>query len=287
MHHVIKQFLHHAFIPSEHNNHRAKLLHNQSLFVLVIIFFLLSLVVFPVKKNYPQVLGDSISISAQELLQLTNSEREDRGLSALTLDSQLAKAAELKADYMFEKNYWSHIAPDGTTPWVFIKRAGYDYVYAGENLARGFTSSSDVVNAWMASPTHRENILSPKYQDIGFAIREGNLLSENTILVVEMFGSKTVVSDSKTTPPQQSEPITNESSNKVLSVAKNPMVNSFSFSKFLDIGIIGLFILVLIIDMVIIVKKKVIRVVGHNIDHILFFSAVFLFMILLMKGSIL
>ena len=90
---------------------------------------------------------------------------------------------------MFAKNYWAHVSPDGTTPWVFIKSAGYSYVYAGENLARGYNTSQDVVTAWMASPEHKQNMLSSNYQNVGFAIVTGNLTGEDTVLVVEMFGS--------------------------------------------------------------------------------------------------
>ena len=86
---------------------------------------------------------------------------------------------------MFSKDYWAHNAPDGTTPWVFIKNTGYNYIYAGENLARGFNSASDVINAWMNSPEHRQNVLSPNYQNVGFAVATGTLSGEDTVLVVE------------------------------------------------------------------------------------------------------
>ena len=68
---------------------------------------------------------------------------------------------------MFSKNYWAHFAPDGSTsPWDFIHQSGYNYIFAGENLAKGFTDANSVVAAWMNSPSHRENILSNKYKDV-------------------------------------------------------------------------------------------------------------------------
>lgn len=156
-------------------------------------------------------MGTSVDITSQELLLFTNQDRQKEGLSALTINNQLSQAAALKATDMFGKNYWAHNAPEGTTPWFFIKEAGYVYVYAGENLARGFNSSEDVVKAWMASPSHRENMLSKNYQDVGFAVVPGKLNGEDTVLVVEMFGGKGEV------------PIAKESNEKptIIEVPKN------------------------------------------------------------------
>ena len=148
-----------------------------------------------VHKQYPAVLGDATSMSIQDLLNDTNIQREANGVAPLKLNSDLTHAAQMKAKDMFAKNYWAHVSPDGTTPWVFIKDSGYVYLYAGENLARGYDSSSDVVTAWMNSPTHRENLLSPHYTDIGFAVASGNLTGSNTVLVVQEFGSKYIPTD--------------------------------------------------------------------------------------------
>ena len=92
---------------------------------------------------------------------------------------------------MLEKQYWDHFGPNGETPWQFIRASSYAYVYAGENLAKGFRTSEGVVEAWMASPTHRANIMSGNYKDIGVAVVEGELLGKQTILVVQMFGNLT------------------------------------------------------------------------------------------------
>src|SRR5204863_2082531 len=115
--------------------------------------------------------------------------RRQNGAGDLTISNELSRAASDKASDMFAKNYWAHNAPDGTTPWVFIKSSGYEYIYAGENLARGFTTSQSVVDAWMASPEHKENMLSKNYKNVGFAVATGNLNGEDTVLVVEMLGS--------------------------------------------------------------------------------------------------
>jgi hypothetical protein len=185
----MKHFFHHLFLPRHSNKHRPKVLHYEVLFI--VIAFLLSGLLFigGLERQYPAVLGDATSISVQDLLTYTNMKRQANGLAPVKLNKNLTTAANQKAKHMFAQNYWAHVAPDGTTPWVFIKDSGYQYLYAGENLARGFTSGSEVVEAWMDSPTHRENMLSPNYTDIGFAILPGSLTGSDTVLVVQMFGS--------------------------------------------------------------------------------------------------
>lgn len=129
------------------------------------------------------------SVSGARLVELTNQERVSAGLNELTSDPRLVAAAYAKAQHIFEHQYWSHYGPNGETPWQFITTAGYPYVYAGENLAKGFSSSEAVHSAWMASQTHRENIISGNYDSIGIAVSSGTLLGSEVVLVVQMFGS--------------------------------------------------------------------------------------------------
>src|SRR3990167_6602799 len=183
-------FLKHLLIPHEKNNHRAKLLHNSSLATILSLFLILNFAWYLISALRPDVLGVSYSISESELLELVNKERGQNGRAPLTLNPQLSDAARRKAADMLEKNYWAHFAPDGSTsPWGFIRASGYNYVYAGENLAKGFSDSSSVVAAWMNSQSHRDNMLSQKYQDVGFAVVPGTLNGEETVLIVEMFGA--------------------------------------------------------------------------------------------------
>lgn len=295
----MKEFLSHLFLPRESNNHRSKLLHHNNLLLTVVFFFLASLVFSYVRNSFPTVLGAKIDISAQELLLITNQKRLADGELPLRLSSELSLAAKQKAQNMFEKNYWAHNAPDGTTPWVFIKSAGYEYVYAGENLARGFSTSSDVVEAWMASPSHRENMLSDKYQEVGFAIESGKLAGENTTLVVEMFGNKTNVlsrqepKDTVSLAKQQPrETVEMHGNNQfvlplVASANNKPLINSLSFVKGLGSIVLLLFISVFTLDMIIVKRKNIVRLVGHNTDHIVFLTAILLLVIMINSGIIL
>src|SRR3989344_2209100 len=169
-------FLKHLLIPHESNNHRAKILHNSSIFVILVLVLFSSLFVYFLKNTRPDILGISYSISETELLALINNMRQENGLAPLVLNDKLSDAARRKAADMFQKNYWSHFSPDGaTSPWGFIRAAGYNYMYAGENLAKGFTDAGSIVNAWMNSSTHRENILSSRFKEVGFAISPGSL----------------------------------------------------------------------------------------------------------------
>ena len=182
--------LRHLFIPHHSNGHRPKILHHDSLFILILFFFTLSTFAITVRKTASSVLGIATNINVNDLISFTNQKRGEQGLPPLKMDEQLSKAAGEKAANMFAQNYWAHNAPDGTTPWVFFQHVGYNYVYAGENLAKDFNDSEGVVNAWMASPSHRENLLNAKYEDVGFAVLNGTLLGEETTLVVQEFGKR-------------------------------------------------------------------------------------------------
>ncbi|HVZ12347.1 MAG TPA: CAP domain-containing protein [Patescibacteria group bacterium] len=296
------RFLKHLLFPHHKNNHRSKILHNSSL---LIIFLALSVTVWfthSITSSHPQVLGISYSISENDLLNLVNQQRQDNGLPPLKINSELDAAASKKAADMFAKDYWAHFAPDGkTTPWQFIKDSGYDYVFAGENLAKGFTDANSIVTAWMNSPTHRDNILSDRYRDIGFAIVPGTLQGEDTVLVVQMFGS-TVDTTVQKLPDQAasapnvsvapqvhiaSAPQVNGSSvpnGKV--IESRPLIDSKSASKATTTVVLSLICFALIMDLLIIERKKIPRIVGHNIDHIILIALFMLFMVLKTSGVI-
>ena len=106
----------HFLIPHQKNNHRAKLLHNASLFTLIIIISFVSSLSLYVHKTHPEVLGISYQISNSELLNLTNYERGQAGLKSLTLNSSLSEAASQKADYIL---LWSRVAVHVTiSVWI-------------------------------------------------------------------------------------------------------------------------------------------------------------------------
>lgn len=132
-------------------------------------------------------------ITPQTMLELTNASRRVAGAIELKFNSQLAAAAEAKANDMFSFQYFDHNSPSGITPWFWIKSSGYEYSYAGENLAIDFISAEGAHQAFMNSSSHRENILNTNYQEIGIAVKKGIFEGEESIIVVEEFGARSAV----------------------------------------------------------------------------------------------
>src|SRR3989344_2093976 len=197
-------------VPFPEPETRARLLKNSALFLYVLILLSFQLYLY---KISPQILGFATNITATDLYSLTNKERSEAGLPALASNPKLEQAAYNKAQDMFAKNYWAHYAPDGsTTPWQFITGAGYNYKYAGENLARDFDTSTSVVAAWMSSSSHRANIVNGNYQDFGIAAVNGTIGGEETTLVVQMFGTSvaTAVASAPSPPPPASPAVVQE-----------------------------------------------------------------------------
>lgn len=131
------------------------------------------------------------SVSTSSLVSAANSSRTQSGLGTLSINSALVSAATAKANDMINNDYFSHNSPDGRQPWDFIFAAGYNYVYAGENLAIGYESPSEIHTAWMNSSSHRDNILNPNFREIGIAAVTGEYQGAEITVVVQMFGSKT------------------------------------------------------------------------------------------------
>jgi hypothetical protein len=123
------------------------------------------------------------------LADLTNAERQSEKLDALTVNPILNKAAEMKAEDMATKGYFAHTSPEGKTPWYWLDQVGYQYEYAGENLAINFTDSKDVTDAWMNSPTHRANIVKDKYTEVGTGISQGIYNGKETVFVVQVYAN--------------------------------------------------------------------------------------------------
>lgn len=175
------------FVPTKRNNYKPYLL--SKIAIIAYTFVLVSV------NTLGGLIGlqeaQASTVTAGNIISLTNQERISKGLNSLEISAQLSSAALAKANNMFEEQYWDHFGPNGESPWQFIRASGYEYVYAGENLAKGFRTAEGVHEAWMASPTHRANIVSGNYKEIGVAVVEGTLLGNETILVVQMFGNLT------------------------------------------------------------------------------------------------
>ena len=109
----------------------------------------------------------TVNSMEKQVASLTNSERKAKGLSALTLDSQLSKLARIKAEDMAKKGYFSHTSPTYGSAFDMMNKYGVSYRTAGENIAKGQKTAESVMNGWMNSSGHRANILSSAYTNIG------------------------------------------------------------------------------------------------------------------------
>lgn len=107
-----------------------------------------------------------------QVIELTNKERAKNGLPPLTPHWELSRVARYKSADMRDKNYFQHNSPTYGTPFDMIKSFGISYKSAGENIAAGQTTPQQVVNSWMNSSGHRQNILNPNYTHIGVAMRK-------------------------------------------------------------------------------------------------------------------
>lgn len=106
----------------------------------------------------------------QGVLRLVNIERNKAGLKSLVTSSELSKVALLKSKDMALFGYFDHISPNYGTPFEMMTNQGISYTAAGENIAKGYKTPEEVVSAWMNSPGHKANILSPQFNKMGLGI---------------------------------------------------------------------------------------------------------------------
>ncbi len=315
--------LKHLFHPQRSNNHRPKFLHPKPLVFLSLIaigFYQLVSLTATLHFKSGNVLGYASNITVSQVVDSTNLLRTGSGSGSLTYNTKLAGAAIAKAQNMFSEGYWAHTSPTGKEPWDFIKSSGYSYKIAGENLARDFDSTSPMMDAWMNSPTHRANIMNPRYQEIGIAVVDGLLNGVETTLVVQMFGtpdSQAVVKQPSVEVPAaatnttvrgaevqqetqqpESQPLEQATSPEpdeinVLAetvIPQGELSNGILYSpqhvlKAFFLSIILVLLFVLVYDALVAGHKDSVRFVGKNLAHIMLFIAVF-YLILAFKGGV-
>ena len=109
----------------------------------------------------------------QQVVNLVNAERAKAGLKPLKADWELARVARFKSEDMRDNRYFDHNSPIYGTPFQMMKSFGINYRSAGENIAAGQTTAESVMQAWMNSPGHKKNILSPTFTHIGVGYAKG------------------------------------------------------------------------------------------------------------------
>jgi len=186
-------------------------------FIIVALFIVTTLLQYTIVNNTKYF----AAVISSVLADLTNVDRAENNIHPLTLSPTLIAAAQLKADDMAKEGYFSHISPEGVTPWHWFNKANYQFVYAGENLAINFSDSVDVERAWMSSDGHRSNILSEKFTEIGIATARGTYKGRETTFVVQLFGrpAKALASALPPAPPDENvskSPVTSSSGVTIL-----------------------------------------------------------------------
>lgn len=182
------------FWPTPDNQWLPKSLAGSALMIYFILFFILKIVPAWQIISF-QRFPFFATITSQNLIELTNAVRQKYGLNNLAINPKLELAAQAKAQDMLIKNYFAHQSPDGRSPWYWFSENGYQYLYAGENLAINFVNSDEVVNAWLNSPSHRANILNPNYKEIGIAVISVPISpSQNKTIIVQLFGTPRTIS---------------------------------------------------------------------------------------------
>lgn len=234
----------HGFIPHHHNSHWPHILRPKALLSYGVFLILVKLaaagilfISFPDQARLSQEIID-------QMLKFTNQTREEYGLPPLNINAQLSKSANIKAQDMANKGYFSHYTPEGYAPWYFIDENEYNYQLAGENLAMNFTKASVVQQAFMASPGHRENILHPDFEDIGLAVVYTEMEGRPTQIMVEYFGRLQQQSGLARVSSEKPSPTPTATTNiDLLSISENPEAKiagettesgtnkNFSFSK--------------------------------------------------------
>lgn len=287
--HKQKKKIRHHFLPCPVTKKRATLLHHNFFWLYGSIFLFFLVLINASKTIAPGVLGYASDIKVSELLKKTNEYRKQNGKKELVLNEKLSKAALEKAKYMFEKDFWAHTAPDGTEPWYFVLNQGYDYAFAGENLARNFNSSTEVVEAWIKSSSHRENLVSDNYDEVGFGVVNGVLNGYETTLVVQFFGKPRNMANISTKQDEEKYILSlNEKNGEsvILSNSESSMVYDISdIFKYLAFSILGFVIALFFFDVYYSKKHGIDKFTGHTSAHLMMLLAVFISLVVIFRNG--
>ncbi len=135
-------------------------------------------------------LGSHAALTSDNIIWFTNYYREQYDLKPLTLSIKLRDSAYHKSLDMFKYQYFAHYRPSNGLGFDnFIDNQKYEFVKIGENLAMGdFTTSKEIVDAWMASSAHRRNLLDPSYTEIGVSVDYGIMSNKDSALITQHLG---------------------------------------------------------------------------------------------------
>lgn len=143
----------------------------------------------PVETKPP--VTENAAISVQGVVFFTNEARKENGVVELRVNKTLEDMALARLKDMVERDYFDHVSPIGQDITDLSRTHKYIYRFLGENLAMGdFRTSQRLVNGWMDSPGHRENILNPEYREIGVAAEYTEIMGRKQWIAVQVFGKQ-------------------------------------------------------------------------------------------------
>ena len=168
---------------------------NQRLFTLALATILaLPVSAFAENRTLPrttETFVESSTLTVEDLVASMNRERIARGLRPFRLNQALCLAAADRVRDMLAKHYFNHVSPTGRDPFSWVDRRGYDYTDIGENLAVGYLTAEDVVDGWMHSAGHRENLLRSAFAEVGIAFTDASPARPfRGPLVVVLYGAR-------------------------------------------------------------------------------------------------
>ncbi len=144
------------------------------------------------------------SIDSNLIVEKINEERERYGKPHLVVSGVLTDIAWRKSSAMSKNGFLEHSPEVSTgTLWPFFREAGYVYKYAGENLAVNIKSEEEIVYSWMNSTSHRQNIISDNFSEIGVAITYGNYMGETSPFITAYFAQPKEVESKNTNQEEE------------------------------------------------------------------------------------
>lgn len=180
------------FIPHRGNDYKPHLLHHKRVWFYGIFLALLKVIVLVFVLLAPEqawLSGDALARQADNIAVLTNETRLKNNLPALAINLTLNNSANLKAEDMNANNYFSHTDKSGRGLDYYLKQVGYEYNFAGENLAVGYVDAAAVVKAWKKSPTHYANLVDKDFKELGIGVVNGQYQGAPASFIVSHFGS--------------------------------------------------------------------------------------------------
>jgi uncharacterized protein YkwD len=222
----LRSHLHDQLIPHVGNGFKPLLFTATGVGAVIVVLLLVQAAYFVQTKIVFTQTNFLASVLPGVLATLTNQDRAANGIASLSVDAHLSQAAQMKADDMAARGYFSHVDPDGNQPWFWFKKAGYEYAYAGENLAVNFTDSEDVQKAWMNSPTHHANIVKAQYTRIGIGVAQGIYEGKETTFVVQFFATPRAAAAAVPTPEATPVEETGDTDRRVLGVEAGTVMPS-------------------------------------------------------------